>query len=110
MALLHATQLFNGTITTVTPTFTTAYTVATGYRVILRSVAVRNVSTTLSCTVYVQINGVTVFSTVLGTAGSSTGSFEWRPWIVVGPGQTIKLAASMSTGYGVTVSGSIYTI
>jgi hypothetical protein len=110
MALLHATQLYVGNVVTVNPTFTTAYTVGAGQRIILRSIAVRNLSGAAGVTWYVKINGIVVFTNVLGIGSLSTGSFEWRPWIVVTPGQTIQLAVSAAAGIGAVVSGSIYTI
>jgi hypothetical protein len=110
MALLHATQLFAGNVTSVNPTFTTAYTVPAGNRIILRSIAVRNLSGAAGVTWYVKVNGVVVFTNVLGIGSLSTGSFEWRPWIVATPAQTIQLAVSAAAGIGALVSGSIYTI
>jgi hypothetical protein len=44
MALLHVIQLARQNVVTVNPTFTTIYTVPAGDRVVLRSIAVRNLS------------------------------------------------------------------
>lgn len=110
MALLHATQLYVGNVTTVNPTFTTAYTVGAGNRIILRSIAARNLAAPAGVTWYVKVGGTLVFTNVLGSGGGSSGSFEWRPWIVATPGQKIELAVSAAAGIGVLVSGSIYTI
>jgi hypothetical protein len=110
MALLHATQLYSGNVVTVNPVFTTAYTVGAGQRIILRSIATRNLSGGAGVTWYVKVNGVVVFTKVLGLGGTDAGSYEWRPWIVATPGQTIQLSVSAAAGIGAVVSGSIYTI
>lgn len=110
MALLHVLQFYAANVTTVNPTFTTAYTVPAGDRIVLRSIAVRNLNGAAGVTVYVKVAGVLVKSIVLTTGGTSGDSSEWRPWIVATPGQTIQLAVSGATGVGAVVSGSLYTI
>lgn len=108
MALLHASVFYTGNITTVNPTFTTIYTVATGQRIILRSVAYRNLAPSAAHTLYLEIDSTLVWSTSI--VGGALGAGEFRPWIVVGPGSVLKMAADASSGFGVVVSGSIYTI
>lgn len=110
MALLHCVQLFTGNITTVNPTKTTCYTVPAGDRIILRSVAVRNLSGAVAMTAYVWVNGVLVRSLICAVGGSAGDSQEWRPWVVATPGQTIQMAVSAAAGVGAVVSGSLYTI
>ena len=38
------------------------------------------------------------------------GDFEWTPWVVLTPGQTIQCQVSAAAGISCLVSGSIYTI
>jgi hypothetical protein len=61
-------------------------------------------------TAYVWVNGVLVHSLVCTTGGSSGDSPEWRPWVVLTPGQTIQMAVSAAAGVGCVISGSLYTI
>lgn len=110
MTLLHATQLFVGNVITANPTFTTCYTVPAGDRIILRSIAYRNLNGSTVQSLYVKIGGTVVWTAAVAAGGTSAGSGEWRPWIVCPPGQTIQLAASTTTGFGILISGSIYTI
>lgn len=110
MALLHATQLYVGNVTSVNPTKTLAYTVPAGMRIILRSVDMRNLLGTGGQTGYVYLAGVLAFSRVLTTGGSAGSDVEVRPWIVLTPGQQIQLACTNAAGIAFLVSGSIYTI
>lgn len=86
------------------------YTVPAGDRIILRSIAARNLSGSAGVTWYVYIGSTIIFTNVLTTGGSAGGSFEWRPWVVLGPTQTIEMAVSAAAGISCVVSGSIYTI
>jgi hypothetical protein len=110
MALLHVTQLARQNVTTVNPVFTTIYTVPAGDRIVLRSIAVRNLSGSAGVTWYVEIDTVVVFTNVLGVGSVNAGSYEWRPWIVLGPGQLLKVAVNAAAGIGLVASGSLYTI
>jgi len=103
-------QLFTGNVTTVNPSKTTCYTVPAGDRIVLRSVAVRNLSGSVANSCYVFVNGTLVRTINLGIGGSSTDSFEWRPWIVATPAQLVQLAVSNAAGVGAVLSGSLYTI
>lgn len=109
MALLHATQLFAGPITSATPVV--VYTVAAGKRIIVREADVFNASaSTVNPQLRVDTAG-TIWQpplTVFGTAGASA---QWHGWIVLGPGQTLSLSnqiAARTTDW--VLSGSIYTI
>lgn len=109
MALLHATHLYEGNITTTSGT-QVLYTVPAGYRVIIRSVILRNAAgSTNSVNILVDSTWAAYFVSLPagGTAGSSN---EWRPWLVLGPGQTIGGRVSVATGCNCIISGSIYTI
>lgn len=104
--LLHATQLYLGVITSVDPTKTLTYTVPSGDRVILRSVAVRNGSGSTAVQTYIYLNTVRIWSTAL--AGG--GNFEWRPWLVLNPGDQINASVSAAAGASFAISGSVYYI
>lgn len=110
VALLHALNLFLGNVASVYPATTTVYTVPAGDRIILRSVAVRNLSGSVGVQVYVLVDGIFVWTGILTPGSTSGGSQEWRPWVVVGPGSVIKMAVSATPGAGAAASGSIYTI
>jgi hypothetical protein len=110
MALLHATQLFTGNVVTVNPSFTTCYTVPAGDRIILRSVAVRNLSGSVGLSVYVKVAGTLVWSKALTVGGTAGDNAEWRPWVVATPAQLVQVAVSNAAGVGCVISGSIYTI
>jgi hypothetical protein len=110
VALLHVMQFYAANVTTVNPTRTTCYTVPAGDRIVVRSFAVRNLSGTAGMTVYIWINGVVVHTIFLTTGGTAGDSSEWRPWLVLTPGQTIQMAVSAAAGVGAIVSGSLYTI
>jgi hypothetical protein len=110
LALLHATQFAALKVITVNPTLTTAYTVPAGDRIILRSVAMRNLLTTGTLTAYVYLAGLLIESHILAAGGAAGSDFEWRPWIVMTPGQLVQLAVSNATGADMIVSGSLYTI
>lgn len=103
-------QFYVANVVAVNPTFVTAYTVPAGDRIVLRSIAVRNLNGSGGVTWYVRLAGVVVFTGVLASGGTSGGSAEWRPWIVMTPGQKIELAVSATPGVGAVVSGSLYTI
>lgn len=107
MALLHATPLFSGNITATA--FTTVYTVPAGMRIIIRSVAVRNAAAAAQV-VSLAVDAVNVWVKNLTTGGTDGSAFEWRPWIVLTEGQTIRVHVSNSAGAAFTISGSIYTI
>lgn len=111
MAQLRATQFFIGNVTTVAPVNTNVYTVPAGHRIILKSIAVRNLNPSAGVTWFVVIDSTLVFTNLLGPGStSSSGSFEWRPWIVIGPGSVLKLTCSASTGIGCVVSGAYHYI
>lgn len=103
-------QFFTGNVTTVNPTRTTCYTVPAGDRIILRDVAVRNLSGSVSMSVYIWVNGVLVRTLICSVGGVAGDSQEWKPWIVATPGQTIQAAVSAAAGVGCVISGSLYTI
>lgn len=109
MALLHAIQMFVGSITTVNPTLTTVYTVPAGFRVILREVTVRN-KATVAANALLSVNTTIVRTFVMGAGSSATDSAEARFWIVLAPGDTVKLTGTQAAGFGTCVSGSIYSI
>lgn len=111
MALLHRIQFWLNKVTTVNPTFTTAYTVGAGKRIVLKTVTVRNLDSGAARTVYLEVNGLLVWSKSLGAGGGSTDFFELDTDIVLHPADVISLATSGGTaGVMVTLSGSIYTI
>jgi hypothetical protein len=103
-------QFFAGNVVSVNPTRTLCYTVPAGDRIVIRSVAVRNLSGTSATTAILWVANTLVWTHSLGVGGTSTDSFEFRPWIVATPGQLIQMAASNSTGFGCVISGSLYTI
>jgi hypothetical protein len=97
-------------LVTTTASETTLYTVPAGDRIILRSVVMQNMaSSAQGCLIYLP-GGFQVFFHQLGAHNSGTDSFEWRPWIVATPGQTITAKVGNATGVDVLLSGSIYTI
>lgn len=106
MAMLHATQFWQGSVTSINPTKTALYTVPAGYRIIVRSMAVRNLTSSGSNNFYFFVNNVIVWSVTLAQAGNG----EWRPWLVAGPGDVINAAVSASAGCSGVLSGSLYTI
>jgi len=107
MALLHATPLYVGSIGS--GSYVTAYTVPTGYRVILREIVAYN--TTGTATVVLSaIDGTAFDNTTLAVSGAAGSSFTHNYWIVLGPGQTIQFATGGSRTVDFVVSGSIYTI
>lgn len=108
--MLHVSTFWLGNVTSVNPTKTNLYTVPTGYRAVLRSIAARNLNGSASQSFYVFINGTIIHSELLTSGGSSGGSTDWLPWIVFDEGQTLQMAASTSTGFGVVAGGSLYTI
>lgn len=110
MAELRTTQFFAANVLTVNPVKTTAYTVPTGRRIIVRSIAARNLNGSTGQTFYVLVAGVLVFSYVLGAGSLSTGSYEWRPWLVLDEGDSLQLAVSNASGVGFVVGGSSYFI
>jgi hypothetical protein len=110
MALLHVTQLFTGNVVTANPTFTNVYTVPAGDRVVLRNLQARNLNGGASQTIYVELNAILIFTALLTSGGSSGGSISQNFWVVMNPADVLKIAASTTTGFGVVVSGSLYTI
>ena len=108
MAVLRATQ-FDARLLTST-SYITLYTVPSGHVIILKSIALRNYAT-VNNTFNVRLGTApNFFVKVLGVGGGDTSAYEFRPWIVVGPGQTIQATVSNSTGIGVILSGSILYI
>lgn len=107
MALLHATPLGNGA--TSSGAFSTIYTVPAGMRVIVRSVIMRNASAGAGAG-WVGVAGFTVLAYPLTGAGTAGCNFEWRPWLVLGPGSTLQIATGSGISVGFWASGSIYSI
>jgi hypothetical protein len=103
-------QIYHGNITSVNPAVTNVYTVPAGDRIVVRDITVQNLSDTVANSFYVYVAGTWVWQVVLGTSSSSTGKAEIKPWWVMTPGQVLALAVSHSSGVGVVVSGSLYTI
>jgi len=110
MAELRATQFFHANVSTVNPAKTTAWTVPAGRRIIVRSVAMRNLSLGVTQTLYVLVGGIVVKSQIITPPGSSGDSVEWRPWIVVDEGETLQLTVGTAGSVGVVVSGSNHFI
>jgi hypothetical protein len=110
MALLHVMQFAAQNVTSVNPTYTTLYTVPAGDRIVIRSVQVRNLSGTAAMTAYLRVNTFLIDSLVMTVGGTAGSSVEHRPWWVCAPGDVISMAASVATGYGLILSGSLYTI
>jgi hypothetical protein len=109
MALLHVMQFAKQTVTAVSPSFATLYTVPAGDRIVVRSAVVRNLAlTTQQFSLYVD--GIVVKTWNLPSGGGSTGSDEWRPWMVCTPGQVIQARAATASGFNIVLSGSLYTI
>lgn len=109
MALLHVKQLYKGTITS-TGAGVVMYVVPAGFRVVVRSIVFRN-NASVSNVVRVSVLGtVQVFTTTLGAVGTTTASYEWRPWLVLEPDDDIRMNVGNSGGVGVVVSGSLYFI
>jgi hypothetical protein len=106
VALLHASQFYLGLVTTVLPTKTLAYTVPTGKRIIVRSIAVRNNSGSVTTSAYFFTTDILIWSVPLAGGGNA----EFRPWLVLGPGDTLKAAVSVSSGVNFLMSGSLYDI
>jgi hypothetical protein len=109
VALLHATQLYSGTITSTAPVYPTLFTVPAGERYIVRSAVMRNLLAANQQIVLIA-NGLAVFTIVLTSGGAAGGSFEWTPWLVMTPGQTMQAHGASATGFNLIVSGSHYTI
>lgn len=110
MALLHVDSLFIGNVTSIYPATTTVFTVPAGDRIVLRSIAVRNLAGSSSVAVYVTVDGIFVWTANLTGASGPGGMAEWRPWLVAGPGSVIRMAVNVAPGVGAAVSGSIYFI
>lgn len=110
MALLHVAKLFTGNVASVYPVKTVAYTVPAGFRIVLRSVAFRNLSGGVGVQAYVLIDGFFVWTAILTAGSTSGGSQEWRPWVVAEAGSQVQLAVSATPGVGCAVSGSLYFI
>jgi hypothetical protein len=110
MALLHVMQFAAQNVTTVNPTFTTLYTVPAGDRIVIRSVQVRNLSGSVAMTAYLRVNTVLIDTLVMTAGGTAGGQVEHRPWWVCAPGDVISMAASSAAGFGLILSGSLYTI
>jgi hypothetical protein len=106
MALLHVTQFFVGSVTSVSPTYTTLYTVPAGHRIVLRNIQLHNQDGTTARLFYLKVGGTLVYNPSVSAGGNSAVSL----WIVLGPGQTIQTAGSNAAGFGLVVSGSDYTI
>jgi len=106
MALLHVIQFFVGAVTTTGSPGTLAYTVPAGDRIVLRDFTFRNLSSSASYSLLVYIDSTLIYSYTLATSESH----EWKPWIVMSPGQKLYLRVGNSTGVDVVVSGSLYTI
>lgn len=87
----------------------TLFTVPAGQRMVLRSVTMRNLSTS-SGTGWVVFNGSGMFIKPLTPAGTDGASFEYRPWVVFGPGATLGISAGSGIAVFMVASGSIYTI
>lgn len=109
MALLHVLQLANAKVIN-TSTHQILYTVPAGDRVVLRSITMQNLaSVAQGCIIYLPDPAQILFHS-LGAKNSGTDTFEWRPWIVLGPGQSIGATVGNTTGVNVVLSGSLYTI
>jgi len=67
---------------------------------------VRNQSGSVTTSAYVHLGGIFLWSTALAGGGNA----EWRPWVVLMPGDVLNLSVSVSSGVNFTVSGSIYDI
>lgn len=103
-------QFFAGSVTSVNPTRTTLYTVPAGDRIVIRNLAARNLNGSSATTVILWVANALVFTVSLTTGGTAGDHISQNLWIVATPGQTIQMAASNSTGFGIVVSGSLYTI
>lgn len=107
MALLHLTQLYKGNHGTYPPT--TVYTVPAGYRANVRSVVATNRGATDQYMV-VGVTGLQVFAYQLTHFGGLAPSYEWRPWMVLLPGDQLQLGMGGGVTADWVVSGSLYTI
>jgi hypothetical protein len=108
VALLHATQLYSGIVTG--SGVTDLYTVPAGNRIILRSAYVES-HAAVSIQASLLLNVISTIHiwnlTAEGTAGDSN---EWRPWMVLTPGQIIRGKVATVQPCVFIISGSIYTI
>lgn len=110
MALLHRQQLFLGKITAVNPTFTTVYTVAAGYRFVIKAITVRNLDSVNANNAYVEVNGLLVWSTATAVGGSSGSFVQLLTDIVLAAGDVVSVSNSRAAGTVFTMSGSLYSI
>jgi hypothetical protein len=109
MALLHVTQLYAGLVTHLGSPLA-LYTVPAGYRVVLRDVELTNhASVAQGCDIAAPMP-VLARTQSLGSSSSSSASFTWSPWIVLGPGDQIGADVGNSGGVYMVFSGSIYFI
>lgn len=107
MALLHVNQLAVGTVAS--SAFVTAYTVPAGMRTVLRSVVAKNTTATATL-LLVDAAGVTIFDPTLAVSGAAGDTLNVQPWVVLLPGQLIRLASGGGRAVTYILSGTVYTI
>lgn len=104
MALLHATQFYNGR-PTADGAQHTLYTVPSGDRIILRDINLQEAGGGAPYIIF-YVNGYRILTSFLTAHLHSDNRF----WLVVGPGQTISCLVQSGFSVDVTISGSLYTI
>lgn len=103
-ATQFSSQLVNSTV------MATQYTVPAGHRIILKSAIFSATGAANTVEVNIASPASRVLTYPLGAFGTVDGNFEWRPWLVVGPGQSILAAILASGSYWLTLSGSLLFI
>ena len=109
MAALRVTQFFRGVV--VGNGGTSAYTVPAGYRIVLRSAIFKNESGAAAGGSLWLSGASRIMFQNLAAAGSPGDTVEWRPWLVIGAGQTITVTISpVGAHVDVVLGGSLYFI
>jgi hypothetical protein len=104
VARLRTAVFFTGTITSVGPT--TAFTVPSGHRYIVRSILLSNQSGSATG-VTIQVGStVQVLAHTLAIVGASGSDFTYQPWLVLDQGTVCKVFGQASRSFGIVISGT----
>lgn len=106
MALLHTYQFWQGAVSL--NTYTTVYTVPSGYRATITDIQVRNTYAG-SNQLFVAVGGMPTSVSLWAADRTAGSSGRVSMWQVAMAGQTIRVAAQYADIY-ITISGKIYTV
>ena len=107
MAALRTLQIWRGTVSS--GSWSTKYTVASGYLVVLDAVVMIHTDSG-SASGLVGIDGTYVLSVPLTAYGTSGAMFEWQGKVAVPAGGAIQVACSSSHHVDMVLSGKIYYV